>query len=107
MISYVPKLVLRRMFQNNQAIKAPEIETFPAAVVFADISGFTPLTEKLAAQGAEGIERLTTELNKYFGRFVLLQASTHRTGSSNSFIFMEVTSSKYVSMDPCNLWIPG
>jgi hypothetical protein len=39
--SYVPKIVLRRLLQNPNPIKPPEIESFPACVMFADISGFT------------------------------------------------------------------
>eukprot|EP01119_Soliformovum_irregulare_P003319 TRINITY_DN1370_c0_g1_i1.p1 TRINITY_DN1370_c0_g1~~TRINITY_DN1370_c0_g1_i1.p1 ORF type:complete len:1601 (+),score=583.09 TRINITY_DN1370_c0_g1_i1:488-4804(+) len=38
--------------------------------MFADISGFTPLTEQLAALGAEGVEKLSAELNKYFDSLV-------------------------------------
>lgn len=46
------------------------MEAFPSAVLFADISGFTALTEKLAGMGLEGIERLTSELNKYFDKLI-------------------------------------
>lgn len=56
MIPYVPKLVLRRLFINSNPIVPPEKETFCAAVMFADISGFTPLTEKLGNKGLEGVE---------------------------------------------------
>jgi class 3 adenylate cyclase len=45
-------------------------ERFPAAVLFADISGFTALTEHLAQQGPAGAEILTRELNTYFGRLI-------------------------------------
>ena len=68
--NYVPRLILRRLLSNTNPIKAPEIENYPAAAVFADISGFTPLTEKLASLGMEGIERLTTVLNAYFGKLI-------------------------------------
>jgi class 3 adenylate cyclase len=46
------------------------METFPACVIFADISGFTPLTEKMTAMGLEGVEQLTSALNKYFDSLV-------------------------------------
>jgi class 3 adenylate cyclase len=50
---------------------------YEACVVFADISGFTPLTEKMAAMGPEGVEKLTAELNKYFD---LLIGNVYRHG---------------------------
>ncbi|MBM3226047.1 MAG: adenylate/guanylate cyclase domain-containing protein [Candidatus Tectomicrobia bacterium] len=48
----------------------PMAEQFPAAVLFADISGFTPLTEALAQHGAEGPEEMTRLLNAYFSRLI-------------------------------------
>eukprot|EP01114_Cavostelium_apophysatum_P003087 TRINITY_DN1281_c0_g1_i1.p1 TRINITY_DN1281_c0_g1~~TRINITY_DN1281_c0_g1_i1.p1 ORF type:complete len:1564 (-),score=458.03 TRINITY_DN1281_c0_g1_i1:93-4784(-) len=82
--SYVPKLVLRSLLKkydpNNSttvSVGAPEIETFHACVMFADISGFTPLTEKLASVGLEGIEKLTAVLNSYFDKLV---ATIHEHG---------------------------
>lgn len=39
---------------------------FPAVVAFADASGFTAMSEKLAAIGKEGAETLTSILNSYF-----------------------------------------
>ncbi len=43
-----------------------------AAILFADVSGFTPLTEALAQKGAEGPEELTRLLNDYFSRMIAL-----------------------------------
>jgi class 3 adenylate cyclase len=81
--SYVPKLLVRRLFNNKEAItvfqctiilsnsgQLPETEAFSSSVLFADISGFTALTEKLAGMGLEGIERLTAELNQYFDKLI-------------------------------------
>jgi class 3 adenylate cyclase len=45
--SYVPNVVLRRYIKNPEDMKAPEIETYPACLLFADISGFTSLTGTL------------------------------------------------------------
>jgi predicted ATPase/class 3 adenylate cyclase len=45
-------------------------ESFPAAVLFADISGFTPLAEALAQSGEEGPEEMTRLLNAYFSRLI-------------------------------------
>ena len=40
--------------------------SFPAVVAFADVSGFTTMSEQLAAIGKEGAEALTNILNNYF-----------------------------------------
>ncbi len=42
------------------------IHHFPAVVAFADVSGFTAMSEKLASIGREGAETLTSILNAYF-----------------------------------------
>ena len=52
--SYVPKLVVRRLYNNPNNVVTPEMEFYQACVVFADVSGFTPLTEKMASLGPEG-----------------------------------------------------
>jgi predicted ATPase/class 3 adenylate cyclase len=66
--SYVPGLIIHGLAATP--ISAPISEHFPAAVLFADISGFTALTEHLAQQGPAGAEVLTSELNTYFGRLI-------------------------------------
>src|SRR5262249_54764635 len=42
-------------------------ENFETAVLFADISGFTALTERLAGRGAVGMEELSKVISDYFG----------------------------------------
>jgi class 3 adenylate cyclase/tetratricopeptide (TPR) repeat protein len=68
--SYVPTLITRQLANNPDPITAPTSESFPAAVLFADISGFTALTERLARRGPAGAEELTHLLNAYFGRLI-------------------------------------
>eukprot|EP01125_Pyxidicula_operculata_P003722 TRINITY_DN1498_c1_g1_i1.p1 TRINITY_DN1498_c1_g1~~TRINITY_DN1498_c1_g1_i1.p1 ORF type:complete len:1676 (-),score=371.59 TRINITY_DN1498_c1_g1_i1:567-5594(-) len=71
--SYVPRLVLRRFNLNNNKVVPPESHTYPACVLFADISGFTPLTESLSKlEGNRGVELLTGYLNDYFGQLINL-----------------------------------
>jgi class 3 adenylate cyclase/tetratricopeptide (TPR) repeat protein len=45
--------------------------SFDGTLVFADVSGFTPLTERLSRQGKIGAEHLTDILNDVFGRLLL------------------------------------
>lgn len=72
--AYVPPGVVRATLSDPSP--APPVdaqaERFPAAVLFADVSGFTPLTEMLAQRGSEGPEELTRLLNDYFGRMIAL-----------------------------------
>lgn len=72
--SYVPSIVLRTFLHSEvpKPTVPPFSEKFPAAVLFADISGFTPLTERLARHGSRGVEKLTHHLNEYFGRIINL-----------------------------------
>ncbi len=56
--------------ERDPNIALPSSEESPSAVLFADISGFTRLTEQLARKGAAGAEELTTALNSYFGRLI-------------------------------------
>lgn len=64
--SYVPNVVLKQLAAHRGIIIPPLLEEMPAAVLFADISGFTPLTEKLLSVGPRGFEQLTNHLNEYF-----------------------------------------
>ncbi|HEY6040688.1 MAG TPA: adenylate/guanylate cyclase domain-containing protein [Anaerolineae bacterium] len=68
--SYVPTLVTRRLSANLTPLTAPIAEHFPAAVLFADISGFTALAERLAERGPSGTEDLSRLLNAYFGQLI-------------------------------------
>ncbi|HEX6034795.1 MAG TPA: hypothetical protein VFY83_10190, partial [Anaerolineales bacterium] len=56
--SYVPRLIQNRVAQNPVPIETPLAQDFLAVVLFADISGFTTLTERLAEKGATGAETL-------------------------------------------------
>jgi class 3 adenylate cyclase len=70
--AYIPPNIIRETLTS--ANPAPPAEAwsarFAAAVLFADVSGFTPLTEALAQKGAEGPEELTRLLNDYFSRMI-------------------------------------
>jgi class 3 adenylate cyclase/tetratricopeptide (TPR) repeat protein len=70
--SYVPALIARRLAYNPSPITTAHAEIFPAAILFADISGFTALTERLAQKGPVGAEELTQHLNTYFGQLIEL-----------------------------------
>lgn len=72
---YVPALILRRVSGDAGATMAPAAERFPAAVLFADLSGFTALTEHLTQHSPAGAEELTRILDRYFGHLVNIVTS--------------------------------
>ncbi len=72
--SYLPTHIVSHCLTHPRLQQAPGLEKFPAAVLFADISGFTALTERLAERGAAGVEELTKHLNAYFGQLIALIA---------------------------------
>ena len=68
--SFTPQRRLRLANNDPASITVARVDRFPAAVLFADISGFTALTERLTAQGPSGAEDLTHVLNLYFGQMI-------------------------------------
>jgi class 3 adenylate cyclase len=72
--SYAPAHVQRRARDSSAPFSGSEHATLEAAVLFADISGFTPLSSKLAGLGAAGAEALSRLLNDYFGRLLAIVA---------------------------------
>lgn len=68
--SYVPKLIQKRVAADPSPIESPVAEDIQAAVLFADISGFTRLTETLAERGPTGVETIANVLNEYFGQLI-------------------------------------
>src|SRR5688500_6081459 len=68
--SYVPKLIQNRIIADPSPIESPLAEEIQAAVLFADISGFTLLRERLAEKGPTGVETLARILNEYFGQLI-------------------------------------
>ena len=61
---FLPRLVLE--LDRDK----PWMEWVQGAVLFADVSGFTPMSEALSVLGAEGGEVLTDVLNRYFAAMI-------------------------------------
>ena len=68
--SYVPKLIQNRVAADPTPIESPVAEALQAAILFADISGFTLLTERMVERGPTGVETLARILNEYFGQLI-------------------------------------
>ena len=63
LLPYVPRLVVDWL-EAHPALTSQQLD---ATVVFADISGFTNLTEQLARRGKVGAEEMGDILNRVFG----------------------------------------
>ncbi len=70
MSTYVPRLILRELQLNPAPPSGPTKVSFPGAVLFIDISGFTALNARLSKLGPAGPEQVSTHLNRYFGQLI-------------------------------------
>ena len=77
--TYLPQLVLGAAAAEMRAGFVP----IEGSVALVDITGFTPLSERLAARGKEGAEWLTQIINVYFQR--LLDAAVAFGGDNLKF----------------------
>ncbi len=66
-MAYVPRLLP----QWAAAAPEPAHRVVDGSLVFFDITGFTPLTERLARKGREGAEELSNLLDTVFGRLLM------------------------------------
>ncbi len=67
---FVSLLVLNKLARDPSPIEEPFEEKIEAAVLFADLAGFTRVAEKMNAEGLSGVEKLSGILNEYFERLV-------------------------------------
>ncbi len=70
--SYVPDLVVQRLETNAAPPQGPTTSTLRAAVLFADISGFSALADRLAQRGPDGAEALSDTVNTVFDELIVL-----------------------------------
>ena len=70
LLRLVPQVLARYFESDPRPLAEPRANPLQAAAIFADISGFTALTENLTRKGASGIEELTGILNRQFGALI-------------------------------------
>ena len=68
LISYLPPRVRRRL--RDGLPELPLADTFEGALLIADISGFTRMTEQMARRGREAVETLRALINGYFDELI-------------------------------------
>ena len=64
-MGFIPALVVKYLLEKKSKRNLPEKQSFKSVVLFADISGFTNLSETLSRKGNEGSELLAFVLNRY------------------------------------------
>ena len=64
--SYIPDYLVEQIEENADKNLLGHTRQFSAVVLFADVSGFTAISEALGKSGRSGTEELTTILNRYF-----------------------------------------
>eukprot|EP01121_Diplochlamys_sp_Union-15-3_P017841 TRINITY_DN6368_c0_g1_i1.p1 TRINITY_DN6368_c0_g1~~TRINITY_DN6368_c0_g1_i1.p1 ORF type:complete len:244 (-),score=45.62 TRINITY_DN6368_c0_g1_i1:873-1604(-) len=79
-LSYIPHLVAVKClsivptYKDSSELKfrdgSKEIDKFPSAILFVDISGFTSLNEQFAKLGTGGIETVSKHINGYFSQLI-------------------------------------
>ncbi|MDX1616422.1 MAG: adenylate/guanylate cyclase domain-containing protein [Candidatus Promineifilaceae bacterium] len=70
LVSFAPGLIRRRLQNEPRPPRQPLANRCSAAVLFADISGFTALAEHLTTQQRADAEDLANLLNEYFRRVI-------------------------------------
>ena len=75
-ITYLPRYLVQTELARSEAFDRPSPieaggEFLKGALLFADISGFTAMSERLSTLGREGAEQVTEIVNRYFD--VMLQ----------------------------------
>jgi class 3 adenylate cyclase/predicted ATPase len=70
LLPFVPPHLARTLIVDPEWEQHTDYDIIPGALLFADISGFTPLTERLGESGKEGPEELTRLLNEYFNHLI-------------------------------------
>lgn len=65
-LSYLPHHVIEDIIKNPNQSAVGREQRFEAVALFADVSGFTAISEALGKAGRGGTEELTSILNSYF-----------------------------------------
>ncbi|MEO7912227.1 MAG: adenylate/guanylate cyclase domain-containing protein, partial [Roseiflexaceae bacterium] len=71
-LPYLPEHLARAIAARPTTLQIGRARRVHAVALFADVSGFTPMSEALARTGRRGAEDLTLILNRYFTRMIAL-----------------------------------
>jgi class 3 adenylate cyclase len=79
MSAYLPSVV-RRYLESCEGVTVPETHSSIVVSMFADVSGFTAMTESLTKRGNSGTYCLGKHLNSYFEQFIKIISSAGERG---------------------------
>uniref|UniRef100_A0A7C4TBK3 Adenylate/guanylate cyclase domain-containing protein n=1 Tax=candidate division WOR-3 bacterium TaxID=2052148 RepID=A0A7C4TBK3_UNCW3 len=65
--SFLPRKIVLSKFSEGKYLTS---DSFVSTLLFADISGFTAMSEKLARMGKEGAEEVNKIINNFFGPLI-------------------------------------
>ncbi len=74
-LSYIPYNFARDILTHPDDNPVSREQRLNVVGIFADVSGFTPISEALSKSGKVGAEELTQVLNSYFGPMIVLAES--------------------------------
>lgn len=69
-LGFVPSFIARGIARDFASITPPTAQRFAASIMFVDIVGFTPLSERLAQRGPLGAEQLSALLRSTFSPII-------------------------------------
>jgi class 3 adenylate cyclase/tetratricopeptide (TPR) repeat protein len=104
--AYVPTFITGQILANPSISLAGWEKRMNAALLFADVSGFTAMSEGLAQMGKEGAETLTNILNAYFTTMIDLVHSYGGQvikfgGDAITCAFVSQSISEPANLSPC------
>ncbi len=74
-LPFLPYQIAQDLLRHPAGGEWPRARRLTAVVLFADVSGFTPISEALGRIGQAGTEELTSLINRYFKLMIDLIAS--------------------------------
>ncbi|MFV9503840.1 MAG: adenylate/guanylate cyclase domain-containing protein [Oscillochloridaceae bacterium umkhey_bin13] len=70
LVSFLPYQIANDLLHHARALQPPLAWHSEAVVLFADVSGFTPMSEALARLGQGGTEELTARINQHYALII-------------------------------------
>jgi len=88
--SFIPEIVFKRIAQKKGI---SDFRILDLSFLYADISGFTAMSEKLSKYGREGSEKLTKIINRFFSELIKIiksfEGDIYGFGGDAIFAFFE------------------
>jgi tetratricopeptide (TPR) repeat protein len=70
--AFLSRLDLERLARTETPEVRPSVDRFEGVLLWTDVSGFTPLVERVGREGSNGAERLSDAFTAHFGRLIVV-----------------------------------